>query len=124
MTARKLLQEKRIAIENDIRGLLPNLGLKVGVVGTMKFEDRTRELVVDMPDLEKIMTPLLVASAKLRAEFVRLHRKVLVTARDDATCKRSMTIRCQCDHRSGFHQHTTDIPARFRKSKAVGRSWS
>ena len=35
LTARKLLQEKAIAIENDIRGLLRNFGLKVGVVGTL-----------------------------------------------------------------------------------------
>ncbi|MGO8847823.1 MAG: IS110 family transposase, partial [Methylocella sp.] len=33
LTARKLLQEKAITIENDIRGLLRNFGLKVGVVG-------------------------------------------------------------------------------------------
>jgi transposase len=33
LTARKLLQEKAIAIDNDIRGLLRNFGLKVGPVG-------------------------------------------------------------------------------------------
>jgi transposase len=32
LTARKLLQEKAIAIENDIRGLLRNFGLKVGML--------------------------------------------------------------------------------------------
>jgi hypothetical protein len=32
LTARKLLQEKAIAIDNDIRGLLRNYGLKVGPV--------------------------------------------------------------------------------------------
>lgn len=36
LTARKVLQEKAIAIENDIRGLLRNFGLKVGAVGTVK----------------------------------------------------------------------------------------
>jgi transposase len=30
LTARKLLQEKALAIENDIRGLLRNFGIKVG----------------------------------------------------------------------------------------------
>ena len=29
LTAHKLLQEKAIAVENDIRGLLRNFGLKV-----------------------------------------------------------------------------------------------
>ena len=33
LTARKLLQEKALAVENDIRGLLRNFGLKVGAVG-------------------------------------------------------------------------------------------
>ena len=45
LTARKLLQEKAIAIENDIRGLLRNFGLKVGVIGPVGFETRIQELV-------------------------------------------------------------------------------
>ena len=57
LTARKLLQEKAIAIENDIRGLLRNFGLKVGIVGTVRFEHRIRELVEGMPDLAEIMAP-------------------------------------------------------------------
>ena len=45
LTARKLLQEKEkaIAFENEIRGLLANFGLKVGIVGAAKFEARIRE---------------------------------------------------------------------------------
>src|SRR5918998_6306233 len=53
-TARKLLQEKAIAIENDIQGLLRNFGLKVGVVGAVKFESRIQELVVGDPELTEI----------------------------------------------------------------------
>ncbi len=58
----------------------------------MKFEERIRELVEGMPDLEEIMEPLLAARRKLRAEFARLHKKVLMTARNDATCRRLMTL--------------------------------
>jgi len=40
LTARKLLhkllQEKALAVENDIRGLLRNFGLKVGAVGALR----------------------------------------------------------------------------------------
>ena len=39
LTHRKLLQSKAIAIENDLRGTLRNFGLKVGMVGKVKFED-------------------------------------------------------------------------------------
>jgi hypothetical protein len=37
LTHRKLLQSKAIAIENDLRGTLRNFGLKVGMVGKLKF---------------------------------------------------------------------------------------
>jgi transposase len=46
LTHRKLLQSKAIAIDNDLRGTLRNFGLKVGMVGTVRFEARIRELVV------------------------------------------------------------------------------
>lgn len=58
LTARKLLQEKAIAIQNDLRGVLRNFGLKVGVVGSVKFEARIRELVEGIPDLMEIVEPL------------------------------------------------------------------
>jgi hypothetical protein len=44
LTHRKLLQSKAIAIENDLRASLRNFGLKVGMVGTVKFEARIKEL--------------------------------------------------------------------------------
>ncbi|GLS36576.1 hypothetical protein GCM10010869_21660 [Mesorhizobium tianshanense] len=92
LTARKLLQEKAIAIENDIRGLLRNFGLKVGIVGTVGFEDRIHDLVDGMPDLGEIMEPLLAARQKLRETCMELHRKLLSIVRDDETCRRLMTI--------------------------------
>jgi len=46
LTHRKLLQSKAIAIENDLRATLRNFGLKVGVVGTVKFEARIKELAM------------------------------------------------------------------------------
>ena len=59
LTARKILQDKAVAIENDIRGLLRNFGLKVGVIGVVKFDERIRELVEGMPELVEIMEPML-----------------------------------------------------------------
>ena len=44
LTHRKLLQSKAIAIDNDLRGALRNFGLKVGMVGTVRFEARIRRL--------------------------------------------------------------------------------
>jgi transposase len=47
----KLQQSKAIAIDKDLRGTLRDFGLEVGVVGTVKFEARIKELVDDLPNL-------------------------------------------------------------------------
>ncbi|SDL55531.1 hypothetical protein SAMN05428953_1453 [Mesorhizobium muleiense] len=82
LTARKL-QGKAIAIENDIRGLLRNFGLKVGLVGAVKFEERISELVEGRCELAEIVTPLLEVRCKLREQFTVLHRRRLRIVRDD-----------------------------------------
>src|SRR3954453_14755211 len=92
LTARKVLQEKAIAVDNDIRGLLRNFGLKVVPIGASRFETRTRELVDGMPELAEIIDPLLEARRKLRELFAVLHRKLLVIVRDDTVCRRLMTV--------------------------------
>ena len=50
LTHRKLLQSKAIAVENDLRGTLRNFGLRVGMVGKVKFEARIKELIENLPD--------------------------------------------------------------------------
>lgn len=122
LTGRKILQEKALAIENDIRGLLRNFGLKVGLVGVGKFDERIRELVEGMPELIEIMGPLLAARQKLRETFTTLHRKLLSIVRDDGVCRRLMTVPGVGPVVSLAFSATIDIPARFKNSKAVGPS--
>lgn len=122
LTARKLLQEKAIAIENDMRGLLRNFGLKVGIVGTVGFDARIRELVEDMADVAIIIEPLLTARQKLRETFMALHRQLLMVVRDDEVCRRLMTIPGVGPVTCLAFTSTIDVPARFRNSKAVGPS--
>ena len=122
LTARKILQDKAVAIENDIRGLLRNFGLKVGVVGVVKFDERIRELVEGMPELIEIMESLLAARQKLREMFTALHRKLLSIVRGDGVCRRLMTVPGVGPVVSLAFRATIDIPARFKNSKAVGPS--
>ena len=120
LTHRKLLQSKAIAIENDLRGTLRNFGLKVGTVGTVKFEARIKELVENLPDLAVLVQPLLVIRRVLREQFVILHRRLLAIVRDDAVCRRLMTTPGVGPVVALTYRATVDVPARFRKSKAVG----
>jgi Transposase len=91
LTHRKPLQSKAIAIENDLRGTLRNSGLKVGMVGTVRFEARTQELVETIPDLVVLVEPLLVVRRALREQIIMLHRHLLAIVRDDEVCRRLMT---------------------------------
>src|SRR5258706_14475169 len=88
LTHRKLLQSKAISIDNDLRGTLRNFGLKVGIVGTAKFEARIKELVENLPDLAVLVEPLLMVRRVLREQFSILHCPLLAIVLDDEVCRR------------------------------------
>jgi len=120
LTHRKLLQSKAIAIENDLRATLRNFGLKVGIVGTGKFELRIRELVENLPDMAVLVEPLLIVRRVLREQVGMLHCRLLATVRDDDVCRRLMTVPGVGPVVALTYRVTVDVPARFRNSKAVG----
>jgi transposase len=120
LTHRKLLQSKAIAIENDLRATLRNFGLKVGTIGTVKYETRIRELVENLPDLAVLVEPLLIVRQVIREQLGILHRRLLAIVRDDDVCRRLMTIPGVGPVVTLTYRVTVDVPARFRNSKAVG----
>jgi transposase len=120
LSHRKLLQSKAIAVENDLRGTLRNFGLKVGIVGKLKFEARIKELVESHPDLAVLVEPLLVVRRVLREQTAVLHSRLLAIVRDDEVCRRLMTIPGVGPVVALTFRTTIDGPARFRNSKAVG----
>jgi transposase len=120
LTHRKLLQSKAIAIENDLRATLRNFGLKVGMVGTVKFETRIKELVENLSDLTVLVEPLLIVRRAIREQIGILHRRLLAIVRDDDVCRRLMTVPGVGPVVALTYRATVDVPARFRNSKAVG----
>src|SRR5450830_1715943 len=71
---------------------LRNFGLKVGMVGKVKFEARIKELVENIPDLAVLVEPLLIVRRVLREQIGILHRRLLAIVRDDDVCRRLMTV--------------------------------
>src|SRR6201986_5346133 len=120
LTHRKLLQSKAIAIDNDLRGTLRNFGLKVGVVGTVKFEARIKDLIENFSDLALLVEPLLIVRRTLREQIGILHRRLLALVRNDDVCRRLMTVPGVGPVVALTYRATVDVPARFRNSKAVG----
>jgi transposase len=117
LTHRKLLQSKAIAIENDLRGTLRNFGLKVGIVGKVRFEARIKELVENLPDLAVLVEPLLIGRRTLREQTIVLHRRLLAIVREDEVCRRLMTIPGVGPVVALTYRATVDVPARFRGSR-------
>jgi transposase len=120
LTHRKLLQSNAVAIENDLRATLRNFGLKVGVAGKVRFEARIKELVENLPDLAVLVEPLLIVRRTLREQIGVLQRRLLAIVRDDDVCRRLMTVPGVGPVVALTYRVTVDVPARFRKSKAVG----
>ena len=84
------------------------------------FEARIKELVENLPDLAVLVEPLLVVRRVLREQLGILHRRLLVIVRDDEVCRRLMTVPGVGPVVALTYRASVDVPARFRKSKAVG----
>ena len=120
LVGRKLLQGKLVDVELSIRGLLRGFGLKLGEVSKGRFAARVRELVAGQPMLERVVEPMLRAREALRAEYQVLHRAVLAVVREDAVCRRLMTVPGVGALVAVTFASAVDDPARFQSSRAVG----
>jgi transposase len=120
LVGRKLLQGKLLDVELSIRGLLRGFGLKLGEVSKGRFAVRVRELVAGQPTLERVIGPMLRAREALRSEYLALHRAVLAIVREDAVCRRLMSVPGVGALVALTFASAVDDPARFRRSRDVG----
>ena len=120
LVGRKLLQGKLVDVELGIRGVLRGFGLKLGEVSKGRFAARVRELVAGQAMLERVAEPMLRAREALRAEFHVLHRAVLAIVREDAVCRRLMSVPGVGALVAVTFTSAVDDPARFRRSRSVG----
>ena len=108
-------------VELSIRGILRGFGLKIGLVTRNGFEARLRELVTGQATLEHIARAMLSARAVLRVEYEKLHKAVLALVREDAVCRRLMTVPGVGPLVAMTYKSAIDDPSRITKSKAETR---
>jgi transposase len=87
LVSRALLVKIKRDLENQIRGLLKNLGLVIGRAKMKVFAARAAELAEARPELAAAVKPLL----NVERQIADLDRKVLRLARNDAQVRRFMT---------------------------------
>jgi len=120
LVAGKQLLGRLIDVELSIRGILRGFGLKVGAVTRKGFDARIRELVTGQATLERIAGAMLSARVALKAEYEKLHKTVLAIVRDDAVCRRLMTVPSVGPLVAITYKSAMDDPNRITKSKAAG----
>ena len=117
---RRTLLEKRVAIDNEIRGTLKAFGLKLGAVTVAAFEVRVLELLAKRSRLLAMVRPMLAARAALRQQCDVLHRMVLKAVRESAVCRRLLSVPGVGPIVALTYATGVDDPARFIHSRDIG----
>ena len=120
LVSRALLVKMKRDLENQIRGLLKNLGLVIGRAKMNTFTVRTTELIVDKPALAAAVEPLLKAREAVERQIADLDRKVMRLARSEPQVRRFMTVPGVGPITALCYLATIDDPTRFKKSRNVG----
>jgi transposase len=120
LASRALLVKIKRDLENQVRGLLKNLGLVIGRAKFNVFAARAEELIKDRPELVAAVRPLLVARKAVEQQVCDLDRKVLRLARRDAQVRRFMTAPGVGPITALCFKATIDDPTRFKRSRSVG----
>lgn len=115
----QLIKIKR-DLENQIRGLLKNLGLVIGKAGGNVFRRRVEELVDEHRLLQEAIRPLLGVREIVCREIASLTRKLQGLARNDEDIRRAMTVPGIGPITALAFHSAIDEPNRFRRSRSVG----
>ena len=120
LNSRAQLVKTKRDLENQIRGLLKNLGLRIGKAGGRVFHQRVEELVGERLPLREAVRPLLAVREIVSREIAGLSRKLLGLARNDGDIRRSMTVPGIGPITALAFRAAIDEPIRFRRSRSVG----
>jgi transposase len=120
LVSRALLVKIKRDIENQIRGLLKNLGLVIGRAKMNMFAVRAAQLAEDRSELLAAVDPLLKAREAVEQQILDLDRKVLRLARNNAQVRRFMTAPGIGPLTALCFLATIGEPARFKRSRSVG----
>jgi transposase len=120
LASRALLVKIKRDLENQIRGLLKNLGLVIGRAKFNVFAVRAEELIENRPELVAAVRPLLEARKAIERQVGDLDRKVHKLARHDVQVRRFMTAPGVGPITALCFKATIDDPTRFKRSRSVG----
>lgn len=120
LVARRTALNQMRTIENVVRAVLREAGIKLGTPSRKAFAGRVRELAGDDPTVMPLVEPLLRILATMAEQLAHLTRRVLGIARDDGVCRQLMSTPGVGPITALAFRATIDHPNRFRRSRDVG----
>ena len=120
LVARRTVLNEMRSIENVVRAILREAGLKLGTPGRPAFAGRVRELAGDDPLVMQFVEPLLAVLATMLTSLASLTKQVLDLVRKEQVCRRLMSVPGVGPITALAFRATIDRPDRFRRSRDVG----
>ena len=120
LVARRTVLNKMREIENVVRAVLREAGLKLGPPARKELAARVRELAGDDAVISASVEPLLAIVATMVDELAQLTKQVLAIARNEEVCRRLMGVPGVGPITALAFRATIDRPERFRHSRDVG----
>lgn len=120
LVARRTILNEMRTIENVVRAILREAGVKLGTPSRADFADRVREMAGGDPSVMPLVAPLLAILATMLREFARLTKQVLDIVRQEKVCRHLMSVPGVGPITALAFRATIDRPERFRRSRDVG----
>jgi transposase len=120
LVARRTILNEMRSIENVVRALLREAGLKLGTPSRAAFAGRVRALADGDALAMELVEPLLRVLATMLEQFGRLTKQVLELVRRENVCRQLMSVPGVGPITALAFRATIDRPERFRRSRDVG----
>jgi transposase len=120
LASRALLVRQRCELESQVRGLLKNFGLRCRVTKGRSFDQSVRALAARHAVLQSVIVPMLAVWSALCLQIAVLSRGVQQRTKNDAACRRLMTMPGVGPMTALAFRSAIDDPARFKHSASVG----
>jgi transposase len=120
LSGRKTVLRKCIDLENEIRGLIRLMGIKLpGTVKHGAFDEIIRREIEEHAELAHALIPMLDARLALYQAYLKLDNQAKGMAREDAVCQRLMSVPGVGAITALTFKAGVDDPTRFRHSRTV-----
>jgi transposase len=118
LVARRTVLNEMRSIENVVRAVLREAGLKLGTPARTAFAARVRDFAGGDPLVMNLVEPLLAILATMLDQLTRLTKQVLDIARQEEVCRRLMSVPGVGPITALAFRATIDDPDRFKRSES------